>query len=171
LDPPQASAAASDTAGAEGSPEHSALESTLSPDPPPQPADSAIQLEASPASVKKVVAEAPRLAAETNTPEAVPSVVAPAEPTLAAFDAKAAEGALEQAAQRANACRKPGDLSGEAVVILTFAASGKVTTANVSGAPFAGTETGGCIAATLREARVPPFSGEFITVKKTVLIQ
>jgi hypothetical protein len=42
-----------------------------------------------------------------------------------------------------------------------------VTTATVSGT-FAGTPIGGCIASALRSARVPPFSGERVTVKRTV---
>ena len=55
-----------------------------------------------------------------------------------------------------------------AIVTITFAPSGRATTATVSGEPFAGTSIGGCIAAKLRAVRVPPFGGEFITVKKTV---
>jgi hypothetical protein len=56
-------------------------------------------------------------------------------------------------------------------VVVTFAPSGRVTSANISGPPFAGTPTGGCIAAALRKTRVPAFDGERITVSKTVVIQ
>jgi hypothetical protein len=55
--------------------------------------------------------------------------------------------------------------------MITFAPTGRVTTANISGPPFAATATGGCIASTLRKTRVPPFAGDLITVKKTVTIQ
>jgi hypothetical protein len=42
-------------------------------------------------------------------------------------------------------------------VTVTFASSGRVTTANVA-PPFAGTPTGSCIARAVRSATVPPFS-------------
>ena len=57
-----------------------------------------------------------------------------------------------------------------ATVVVTFAPSGRVTSANVNGPPFAGTRTGGCIASTMRRARVPAFSGDHVTVSKTVTI-
>jgi hypothetical protein len=56
-------------------------------------------------------------------------------------------------------------------VTVTFAPSGRVTSANISGPPFAGTATGGCIASTLRRATIPPFEGDRITVSKTVVIR
>jgi hypothetical protein len=55
-------------------------------------------------------------------------------------------------------------------VTVTFAPSGRVTSAVVSGPPFAGTATGGCIASTMRSASVPAFSGDKVTVSKTVVI-
>jgi len=91
----------------------------------------------------------------------------PADP----FDKAAAAAALGDAVGQASACRKDGDATGVASVIVTFAPSGRVTSANVSGPPFAGTPTGGCIAATLRRTKVPPFSGDRVTVSKTVVIQ
>jgi hypothetical protein len=49
--------------------------------------------------------------------------------------------------------------AGTAMVAVTFAgASGRVTSANVSGAPFAGSPAGGCIATAVRAAHVPPFT-------------
>ena len=88
-----------------------------------------------------------------------------------AFDANAANAALDAAATQASSCRKGADPSGVAVVTVTFSPAGRVTTANLSGPPFAGTETGSCIATTLRSAQVPAFAGEFMTVKKTVTIR
>ncbi|HVJ19775.1 MAG TPA: hypothetical protein VM686_30370, partial [Polyangiaceae bacterium] len=79
--------------------------------------------------------------------------------------------ALAAAAAQASGCRKGEDPTGSAVVIITFAPSGRVTSANVNGPPFAGTATGGCIAAAMRKASVPAFDGERITVSKTVNIQ
>jgi hypothetical protein len=87
------------------------------------------------------------------------------------FNAEAARTALASSVAQASACRKPGDPSGVAVVTITFSPSGRVTSATIGGPPFAGTPTGGCIAATLRRARVPPFTGDMVTVKKTVEIQ
>ncbi len=87
------------------------------------------------------------------------------------FDTKAASSALTAAASSASSCRKEGDPSGVANVTVTFSPSGRAVNANVQGPPFAGTVTGGCIAARMRSARVPPFSGERITVKKVVVIQ
>ncbi len=88
-----------------------------------------------------------------------------------AFDKAAASSALSGAAGSASACRQEGDPTGTAVVIVTFAPSGRVTSANITGPPFAGTKTGGCIAAAMRRAKIPAFSGEYVTVSKTVVIQ
>jgi hypothetical protein len=109
------------------------------------------------------------VAAEPLDSEAAAPAILP--PTDAAFDASAANAALETAAAQASTCRKTGDPSGSATVTITFSTSGRVTSATISGPPFAGTETGSCIASRLRGARVPAFAGEFITVKKTVAIQ
>lgn len=93
------------------------------------------------------------------------------EPELSPFSAAAAASALREATALAGACRKLTDPSGIAKVVVTFAPSGRVTRAAVTGAPFAGTETGGCIASRFRTARVPAFAGEHVTVTKTVTIQ
>jgi hypothetical protein len=100
--------------------------------------------------------------------EEVPSE--PAEPA-GPFDREAASVALGRAASEASSCRNDGDPSGMAAVTITYSPSGRVTTATVAGPPFSGTPTGGCIAATFRKAAIPPFSGELVTVKKTVTIQ
>lgn len=102
--------------------------------------------------------------ADEDAEKATPSE----EPT---FDADAAAEALQSAAASASSCRQASDPSGVAVVTITFAPSGRVTTANISGPPFVGTATGSCIAATLRRAKVPAFKGKLVTVRKTVTIQ
>jgi hypothetical protein len=89
----------------------------------------------------------------------------------AAFDRNAATAALNQAAASASSCRKPGDPSGVANVSVTFSTSGRATRAVLSGPPFAGTATGGCIASKLRGARIPKFAGDRVTVRKRVVIQ
>ncbi|HEV8246786.1 MAG TPA: hypothetical protein VGP93_13505 [Polyangiaceae bacterium] len=119
-----------------------------------------------PASEAKPAAEAKpeeKPAAEAK-PEAPPA-------TGNAFQPDAAKAALGAAAAQASGCRKGDDPTGSAVVIITFAPSGRVTSANISGPPFAGTATGGCIAAAMRKASVPPFDGDRITVSKTINVQ
>jgi len=107
----------------------------------------------------------------SSTQAAEPAEPKPAPEPAAEFDSNAASVALDGAAQRAGSCRKDGDPSGVAVVLMTFSPSGRVTSANVAGPPFAGTATGGCIASTMRSVKVPPYAGDFITVKKTLTIQ
>ena len=94
----------------------------------------------------------------------------PAAASTAPFDRGAAIAALRSAAAAASSCRRGTDPSGTATVTVTFANSGRAINANVSGPPFAGTATGGCIAAAMRRARVPPFSGSRVTVSKRVVI-
>ena len=88
-----------------------------------------------------------------------------------AFDVQAASLALNAAQVLAAQCRQPGDPTGVARLAVTFAASGRVTSATISGPPFSGTETGSCIANRFRSARVPAFEGGHLTVTKTVSIQ
>jgi len=103
-------------------------------------------------------------------PAPVAAAAKPASGT-SSFDRNAAVTALNAAAASASSCRRGSDPSGVATVVVTFSPSGRVTNANVSGPPFAGTPTGGCIAATMRRARVPPFSGANVTVSKRVVIR
>ncbi len=102
-----------------------------------------------------------------------PASTKPPKPTgpVGPFDRSAAAASLASAASQASSCKKSGDPSGTASVTVTFAPSGRVTSANISGPPFAGTATGGCIASTLRRATIPPFEGDRITVSKTVVIR
>lgn len=110
-------------------------------------------------------------ASSTVLPVRSANVATDAPPPEVAFDSEATTGALNAAAQRASSCRKQNDPSGVAVVTITFAPSGRVTSANISGPPFAGTETGSCIASVLRSVKVPAYSGDFMTVRKTINVQ
>jgi hypothetical protein len=107
-----------------------------------------------------------RVAEPTEPPAAEPSRPAVTSP----FDKTAAVSALNALAGQASTCRQGSDPSGIATVVLTFAPSGRVTSATVNGPPFAGTPTGGCVARTLRRAQVPAFSGDHVTVSKSVLV-
>jgi hypothetical protein len=93
------------------------------------------------------------------------------ETVLPPFSKDAASAALEGAKASALSCRSADGPSGAAKVLLTFAPSGRVTSATVGGPPFAGTTVGGCIASRFRSARVPAFAGDFVTVSKTVLFE
>jgi hypothetical protein len=95
------------------------------------------------------------------------------EPAVAAeIDRQAAAAALGGAAAMAAACRTDGSEGTVPVTVaVTFAPSGRVTTANIVGGAFAGTSTGSCIAQAFRSARVPPFGGGPVTVQKTVLVR
>ncbi len=152
------------------------------PAPPPEPVASAPEpttsaepaSSAPPALTGKLVSGAEPTA---TTPAATPgpTTTPPAKPTATAaaggeFDRSAAAAALGGAMGQASGCKSAGDPSGVAKVSVTFAPSGRVTQALVTGPPFAGTATGGCIARAFRSASVPPFAGDPQTVTKTVNI-
>jgi len=124
-------------------------------------ATSKARTNAEPALEKSVLADKP-VDAHNAPPAAAPDTE---------FDRDAARNALASAAAQASACRKEGDPSGTANLTVTFAPSGRVTSAQIQGPPFSGTATGGCIASTMRRANVPAFSGDYVTVSKTIVVQ
>ncbi len=83
------------------------------------------------------------------------------------FDKGAASAALSSAASAATSCKRADGPTGTGRVLVTFAPSGRVTTANVTGGGFGGTSVGGCVASVFRSARVPPFEGSPVTVSKS----
>lgn len=87
-----------------------------------------------------------------------------------AFDVGAAKAALSAAAANAGSCGTPGGPKGSGKVQITFATSGRVTTANVVEGPFGGTSVGGCVSSTFKRARVPAFDGSPQTVTKSFKI-
>ncbi len=150
------------------------------PEPEPEPEETAAKTEEQPAPKKAVLPVARPRPRSVPTPSPSPRpdpAPAPKPDEKAASDAPgpfnttAASAALTAAAGSASSCRKEGDPSGVANVTVTFSPSGRAINANVQGPPFAGTVTGGCIASRMRSAKVPPFSGDRITVKKVVVIQ
>ena len=86
------------------------------------------------------------------------------------FSRDAAVASLNAAAGRASGCKKAGGPTGRGRVSVTFASSGRATTA-VVGPPFAGTKVGSCAAAAFRGASVPPFSSGAVTVSKSFYIR
>jgi hypothetical protein len=84
------------------------------------------------------------------------------------FDTTSARASLEEAGRRAGECRTVDTPAGGARVAVTFAPTGRVTSAVIEAGPFSGTPAGGCVVSKFRTAHVPPFSGESVTVHKTV---
>jgi hypothetical protein len=97
-----------------------------------------------------------------------PSAAEP--PVLADFDKGAALAALNAAAASAASCKKPDGTPGTGKASVTFSPTGRATNSTVTGA-FAGTEVGGCVARAFRSAKVPPFSGDPVTVSKSFSIE
>jgi predicted Zn finger-like uncharacterized protein len=96
--------------------------------------------------------------------------VAPGPSTAPPFSKASAISALGGAASAAAGCKKAGGPTGVGKVQVTFAPSGRVTSATVMGPPFAGTPVGGCVAGRFRSAKVPAFSGSPVTVSKSFAI-
>jgi predicted Zn finger-like uncharacterized protein len=89
---------------------------------------------------------------------------------VASFNKGAAISALSSAASAASGCKRPDGPTGSGKAVVTFAPSGNVTSATVSGGSFGGTSVGGCIASVFRRAKVPPFEGGPVTVSKSFSI-
>jgi hypothetical protein len=124
---------------------------------------------AAPAPVAK---EAPPAAARPHPQPAPAETAAPLpSPGGAPFDGGVAAAALARAAGSAAGCRQGDDPSGSARVSITFAPSGRVTSARVVGPPYQGTRTGGCIALSFGSASVPPFTGDPVTVSTDVHVR
>ena len=103
---------------------------------------------------------------------AAPDPSADQPPSVVDFDRAAAHAALADLAANAASCRQPGDPTGQARIAVTFSpTTGRATQAIVSGKPFQGTAIGGCIARVARQAAVPPYTGTYVTVSKTISIR
>ena len=109
-------------------------------------------------------------AAPAATPAPGPAAAAPLPAARAKgdFNTHAAREAMEDAAGRAGKCRNIDSPSGTARVAVTFAPNGHVTNAVIESGPFVGTAAGSCVASKFRAAKVPPFSGDSVTVRKSV---
>jgi hypothetical protein len=74
------------------------------------------------------------------------------------------------AASQSTVCKRPEGPWGSGKALVTFAPSGRATTANVTGSSFGGTPVGGCVANIFRRAKIPPFTGDPVTVSKSFTI-
>jgi hypothetical protein len=93
------------------------------------------------------------------------------EGPVAPFRAVDALSAMQAVAGGASTCLSSEMDVAAARVAVTFASSGRVTQAVIDGGPLAGTEQGGCVARVLRTARMDPFSGPPVTVRRTVTLR
>lgn len=87
------------------------------------------------------------------------------------FNKDAARAALGAAAGAAASCKTEDGPVGPARVKVTFSTTGRSTQAIIDGPPFAGTAVGSCIAQKFRGLSIPAFSGDPVTVTKTLTIQ
>jgi hypothetical protein len=83
------------------------------------------------------------------------------------FNRKAAASAVSAAAARTSVC-SDGRQRGSARVMITFAPSGRATSTMVAGGELGRSAVGICIADQMQSASVPPFSGQDVTVSKTI---
>jgi hypothetical protein len=122
---------------------------------------------------------APAEEAEPTSPAAAPQPAAAAKPAAAQdtsaagdqveFNKEAARQALETAEQKAqSSCRTVDTPAGAARLAVTFAPSGNVISAIIESGPLVGTPAAGCVASKFRTVRVPPFTGDQVTVHKSV---
>ncbi len=153
--PPAASAA---VAAASAEPETPAPSSAVAPN------------SKAPATGKPVAATKPGEGKEPSKPSKPESKPEPTPAAAGSFSKDAAVAALSVAASQATVCKKPEGPWGTGKCLVTFAPSGRVTTANVTGAPFAGTPVGGCVSSVFRRAKIPAFNGEPVTVSKSFTI-
>ena len=100
-------------------------------------------------------------------PNETPAPEAP-KPEPKPFDASAARTAITSAASAAASCGTD-DASGTVLVAVTFAASGRVTRANVQQNGL-GPSVGSCVARSFYGLTIPPFDGDPITVTKHVAV-
>ncbi len=143
-------------------------ETTTVASPPASPATAATVATAPTAAAAPTVA-VPSPAATAPAAPATPEPAAPA-PAAGGFNTDAAKAALASAAANATSnCKVPGTPAGTSKVTVTFVPSGRATQALVAG-DFAGTPAGSCIARVFRGAQVPSFSGDSVTVTKSVTL-
>ncbi len=81
----------------------------------------------------------------------------------------AALAALGKAAGAGPRCRRGDGPFGTGQATVTFAPSGRVSSASVS-EPFAGTSAGQCVVEAFREARIPAFRGSPVTLKRSFVV-
>lgn len=90
---------------------------------------------------------------------------------LPPLDSTAVVAAIQGAVQLAEWCRAQEDRGAWVRVSVTFASSGRVTSAQLEGAAYEGTRTGRCVESVFRSLRVSPFDGRPVRVHKSFLLR
>jgi len=114
------------------------------------------------------VAARPSEPAPQETAPSAPTAPDTAQTNEIEFNTAAAREALESAGQRAASCRTIDTPAGAARVAVTFAPNGSVTSALIESGPLVGTPAGTCVASKFRSVHVPVFTGDVVTVHKTI---
>jgi hypothetical protein len=124
------------------------------------------------APIPKIDVKLPQAVKTTLRPN-LPPVEPPSEIQIAAlppFNAGDALTAIHAAAGSAAGC-VPTSGPSTARVSVTFAPNGRVTQATIVSGPLMGTSEGGCVARTLRTARMEPYAGPPVTVHRTIRLR
>ena len=181
--PTASSASAQPVASVLNAPTPTTTETATAAAPPSAPADTSSAATAagtsSSASVANAAKTAPTTTSSPTTTAAATATATHAAPTAAAtttaagadqpFNMGEAKARLAAIAGSVQGCKR-GDVSGSGRVVVTFAPSGNVASAVVSGVGFEGTPTGACVASRFRGAHVPAFSGSPFSVSKSFTI-
>jgi hypothetical protein len=123
------------------------------------------------AAVKEAAAgKTPPRSTRPREKKPLPRAVVTSSSLIAPFDTQAAREALNAASAKAADCGQGGSATGKGKVQLTFATTGRVSSASIIEGPFAGTASGNCALRHFRAAHVPPFSGTAQTVAKSFKI-
>mgnify|MGYP006943753009 CR=1 FL=1 len=108
----------------------------------------------------------PRLSASAGPPSSASAAPAPTAP----FDRREAVAALAIAAESARVCYDPATRIFGGMVIVTFAASGRITKVDLRG-PLAGNPVGDCVAQTFERVTIAPFLGDPVPVAQQVSLR
>ena len=92
-------------------------------------------------------------------------------PAARSIDNASAVAAIAAAARSSGSCLDAGSGTMSMPVQVTFAPSGRVTTAMVTGGSLAGTPAGGCIATSLRTATVGAFDGAPVAIRTVIRVR
>lgn len=153
------------------------------------PAAPVVDVSALPAKRQRTGDVAPSQPAPIAAASSEPTDTAPAEPASSApgvapeaveltedegasgggFDAAAAKASIASAAARAGACHDGTSAPQKALVTITFAPSGEASAVSVTGA-LSGTPTAACVEQLFRGVTVPAFTGDSVTVSRTVSV-
>ena len=134
------------------------------PPPPPPPPPPAATLNRPPTATWNPPPPGSTNLMELLSPPPAGSQVTIIESSHEQFDRGAAAKALGSV--DIAACKRAADPAGDVRVIVVFAESGRVQSASVDTATYAGTATGGCIVTRLRTLQIPAFHGGPVKVGK-----